>query len=124
MSCHVMPGHGPMALASQVATPSDPPAAIEPRIHAVSMWRHFCSARYLAVVLDLFSRKVVGWGISESLVTPVFSSDLRQAVESRGPKAGELLHHSDRGCQYTSDDYQWTLLTLGGTCSMSRTGCC
>ena len=79
---------------------------------------------YLAVVLDLFSRKVVGWDISESLATPLVSSALRQAVETRSPKAGELLHHSDRGCQYTSDDYQSTLRTLGITCSMSRTGCC
>lgn len=79
---------------------------------------------YLAVVLDLFSRKVVGWDISESLATPVVSGALRQAIESRGPKPGELLHHSDRGCQYTSDDYQSTLRTLGITCSMSRTGCC
>ena len=79
---------------------------------------------YLAVVLDLFSRKVVGWAISESLATPVVSSALRQAVESRSPNPGELLHHSDRGCQYTSDDYQSTLRTLGITCSMSRTGCC
>ena len=79
---------------------------------------------YLAVVLDLFSRKVVGWNLSESLATPVVSGALRQAIESRGPKPGELLHHSDRGCQYTSDDYQSTLRTLGVTCSMSRTGCC
>jgi putative transposase len=79
---------------------------------------------YLAVVLDLFSRKVVGWDISTSLATPVVSSALRQAIESRGPKPGELLHHSDRGCQYTSDEYQSTLRALGVTCSMSRTGCC
>ena len=79
---------------------------------------------YLAVVLDLFSRKVVGWDISESLATPLVSSALRQAVESRRPTAGELLHHSDRGCQYTSEEYQATLRTLGIACSMSRTGCC
>lgn len=79
---------------------------------------------YLAVVLDLFSRKVVGWEISESLATPLVSSALRQAVESRRPTPGELLHHSDRGCQYTSEDYQSTLRALGITCSMSRTGCC
>lgn len=79
---------------------------------------------YLAVVLDLFSRKVIGWEISKSLATPVVSSALRQAVGSRSPTPGELLHHSDRGCQYTSDDYQTTLRTLGVTCSMSRTGCC
>ena len=79
---------------------------------------------YLAVVLDLFSRKVVGWAISESLATPLVSSALRNAVELRKPDTNGLLHHSDRGSQYTSDDYQQTLKTLNMTCSMSRTGCC
>lgn len=79
---------------------------------------------YLAVVLDLFSRKVVGWALSESLATPLVSAALRRAVESRRPETGQLLHHSDRGCQYTSDEYRSTLRTLGITCSMSRTGCC
>jgi putative transposase len=79
---------------------------------------------YLAVVLDLFSRKVIGWSVSESLSTPLVSVALRNAIESRSPVPGELLHHSDRGCQYTSHDYQKTLTTLGITCSMSRRGCC
>lgn len=79
---------------------------------------------YLAVVLDLFSRKVVGWSLSTSLKTEVVNDALRQSIELRRPKAGELLHHSDRGCQYTSDIYQGTLKTLGITCSMSRRGCC
>ena len=79
---------------------------------------------YLAVVLDLFSRKVVGWSISESLATPLVSTALRNAIEARRPDTTSLLHHSDRGSQYTSDDYQQTLRTLNITCSMSRTGCC
>jgi putative transposase len=79
---------------------------------------------YLAVVLDLFSRKVVGWALGNSLVTELVSAALRQAVESRRPDGAKLLHHSDRGCQYTSDAYQQTLRTLGIQCSMSRTGCC
>lgn len=79
---------------------------------------------YLAVVLDLFSRKVVGWSISESLATPLVSSALRQAIETRRPSTEELLHHSDRGCQYTSDEYQRALRTMNITCSMSRKGCC
>ena len=79
---------------------------------------------YLAVILDLFSRKVVGWSISESLATPLVSDALRKAIESRNPNTNELLHHSDRGCQYTSDEYQRTLRTMNITCSMSRTGCC
>jgi len=79
---------------------------------------------YLSVVLDLFSRKVVGWSMSRSLATPLVSCALRQAIESRRPERGELLHHSDRGCQYTSETYQQTLRTLGIECSMSRTGNC
>ena len=75
---------------------------------------------YLAVVLDLFGRKVVGWSIGSSLATGLVSDALRQAIESRRPEGKALLHHSDRGCQYTSDTYQQTLRTLGITCSMSR----
>ncbi|TWT40662.1 Integrase core domain protein [Botrimarina hoheduenensis] len=79
---------------------------------------------YLAVVLDLFSRKVVGWSISESLATPLVGEALRRAIESRRPAGEGLLLHSDRGCQYTSDAYQKTLRGLGVTCSMSRPGEC
>jgi putative transposase len=79
---------------------------------------------YLAAVIDLFSRKVVGWSISDSLATSLVSDALRDAVEKRRPKGSDLLHHSDRGCQYTSDAYQQTLKTLGIECSMSRTGNC
>lgn len=79
---------------------------------------------YLAVVIDLFSRKVVGWAMSTSLATELVSNALRAAVESRRPDGKRLLHHSDRGCQYTSEAYQWLLKTLGITCSMSRTGNC
>ena len=79
---------------------------------------------YLAVVIDLFSRKAVGWSIGASLATELVSSALRQAIERRRPNCRGLLHHSDRGCQYTSDDYQGTLKRLGIACSMSRRGCC
>ncbi len=79
---------------------------------------------YLAAVLDLFSRKVVGWSIGDTLATTLVSDALRQAIELRSPDTKQLLHHSDRGCQYTSDAYQKTLTMLGITCSMSRTGCC
>ena len=79
---------------------------------------------YLAVVIDLFSRKAIGWSIGASLATELVSNALRQAIENRRPDGKRLLHHSDRGCQYTSDAYQTTLRTLGIECSMSRTGCC
>ena len=49
---------------------------------------------YMAVVLDLFSRKVVGWDVSDSLATPLVATALRRAIESRRPIGGELLHHS------------------------------
>ena len=79
---------------------------------------------YLAAVVDLFSRKVVGWSISTSLATDLVRDALRSAIERRRPDCRQLLHHSDRGCQYTSDAYQQTLRLLGITCSMSRRGCC
>ena len=79
---------------------------------------------YLAVVLDLFSRKVVGWSLQRSLETTLVAEALRQAIESRRPTGKELLHHSDRGSQYISDAYQQTLKLLGIECSMSRTGDC
>jgi putative transposase len=79
---------------------------------------------YLAVVLDLFSRKAVGWALGPSLETELVSTALRRAIEARRPEGGQLLHHSDRGCQYTSDAYQRTLRSLGIKCSMSRRGCC
>jgi putative transposase len=63
----------------------------------------------LAVVVDLFSRKVVGWSIGDSLATPLVAAALRRAIESRRPAGKELLHHSDRDCQYTSGVYQRTL---------------
>lgn len=79
---------------------------------------------YLAVVMDLYSRKIVGWEMSDRLTTPIVTSAFRKAIELRRPKRGTLLHHSDRGCQYTSDAFQELLRTMKITCSMSRTGCC
>jgi putative transposase len=54
---------------------------------------------YVAAVLDLFSRKVVGWAVSDSLATDLVREALRSAIEGRRPNGKELLHHSDRGCQ-------------------------
>jgi putative transposase len=78
---------------------------------------------YLAVVVDLFSRKVVGWAIDTSLATDLVAQALRQAIELRQPGPG-LIHHSDRGSQYTSDRYRSILRGLKITVSMSRKGCC
>ena len=79
---------------------------------------------YLAIVMDLFSRKIVGWQVSNRLTTPIVTEALRKAIESRRPETDTLLHHSDRGCQYTSDMFQGILRTMKIKCSMSRTGCC
>ena len=78
---------------------------------------------YVAVILDLFSRAIVGWAIDSSLSTTLPLTALSRAVERRRPEAG-LLHHSDRGCQYTSAQYREVLASHGVTVSMSRTGNC
>jgi putative transposase len=75
-------------------------------------------------VIDLFSRKVVGWNMSDRLTTPLVTVALRNAIESRKPETEKLLHHSDRGCQYTSEAFQKIMRTTYIVCSMSRTGCC
>jgi putative transposase len=78
---------------------------------------------YLAVVLDLFSRRVVGWSMSEHIDTPLVLGALEMALEGRQPPKG-LIHHSDRGSQYASAEYQRALASRGIQCSMSRKGNC
>lgn len=78
---------------------------------------------YLAVILDLFSRAVVGWKCDATASTALTLGALAQAVQRRRPSRG-LLHHSDRGCQYTSATYRAALAELGVTVSMSRKGNC
>ena len=78
---------------------------------------------YLAAVLDVFSRKVVGWSMSERIDTELVKSALQMATTQRLPEPG-LLHHSDRGVQYASDAYQQVLDDLEIVCSMSRKGDC
>ena len=78
---------------------------------------------YLAAILDLYSRAVVGWAMSESLSRDIALRALDMALRSRQPLPG-LVHHSDRGCQYASADYQHELATHGVICSMSRKGDC
>lgn len=76
---------------------------------------------FLAVVLDLYSRRVVGWAFGPALTTALARAALQMAVSHRRPEAG-LLHHSDRGCQYASADYRALLAAHGLKASMSRTG--
>jgi len=78
---------------------------------------------YLAAILDLFSRFVVGWAISAVNDRHLALAALTMALNRRCPETG-LLHHSDRGSTYASEDYQDRLATQGITCSMSRTGDC
>ncbi len=78
---------------------------------------------YLAAVLDLYSRRVVGWAMAKRMDTHLADQALKMAWFTRRP-ATSLLHHSDQGSQYTSDAYLDYLLALGCTVSMSRTGNC
>ena len=78
---------------------------------------------YLASILDLYSRRVVGWALSASLSTDLPLAALDNALVRRAPN-DELLHHSDRGCQYTSGAYREALARRGITVSMSRRGNC
>jgi putative transposase len=78
---------------------------------------------FLAVMLDLFSRRVVGWATSATNDRELALAALRQAVARRRPQPG-LVHHSDRGSPYASDDYRRELRRYGITASMSRKGDC
>lgn len=78
---------------------------------------------YVAVMLDLFSRKVVGWAASERIDTSLALKALDMAVAKRTPPH-DLVHHSDRGSQYASHEYRDALKARAFTCSMSRKGNC
>ena len=78
---------------------------------------------YLAVVLDLYSRRVVGWSLSERLERRLVLDALGMALKQRQPSRG-MLHHSDRGSQYASQEYQQLLAQHGILSSMSRSGNC
>jgi putative transposase len=78
---------------------------------------------YLAVVMDLFSRAIIGWSMSERMTRALVINAFGMAVKRRNPAPG-LLHHSDRGSQYASADYQAILAKYRVICSMSRKGNC
>jgi transposase InsO family protein len=78
---------------------------------------------YLAVILDLFSRRVVGWATSANVDRHLALDALDSALRARRPSRG-LVHHSDRGSTYASGDYRRALATHGIECSMSRKGDC
>ena len=76
---------------------------------------------YLAVVLDAYSRRVIGWALGRKLESCLAGEALEKAIASREPKPG-LVHHSDRGSQYASADYVHRLESCGAVLSMSRPG--
>ena len=78
---------------------------------------------YLAVVLDMFSRRVVGWAMDERITQELTLNALRMAIATRRPRPG-LLHHSDRGSQYAAHAYRRLLAGHGMRCSMSRKADC
>ncbi|HTK65163.1 MAG TPA: IS3 family transposase [Pseudonocardia sp.] len=78
---------------------------------------------YLATVIDIATRRVVGWATADHLRTDLVEEALRQAVRSRRPQAG-VIFHSDRGCQYTSAQFADAARELGVTLSVGRTGQC
>jgi putative transposase len=78
---------------------------------------------YLAGVMDLFSRRIVGWSMACHLRQELVEAALQMAIRQRDPKPG-LIHHSDRGVQYCSGEYRRLMETWGLSASMSRTGDC
>lgn len=79
---------------------------------------------YLAAVLDLFSRRIVGWAMGDHRRDELTQNALEMAIHQRSPGLENLMHHSDRGSQYTSGEYQALLADHGITVSMSSTGNC
>jgi transposase InsO family protein len=78
---------------------------------------------YLAVLIDLFSRRVVGWAMSDKNDEPLTLAALQMAIDHRAPRPG-LIHHTDRGTTYAATSYQDVLAKHGFLCSMSRKGNC
>lgn len=78
---------------------------------------------YLAVLVDLFSRRVVGWAMSDYIDTELALAALQMAHKHRQPRKG-LIHHTDRDCRYASDDYRTALKAIGAKASMSRKADC
>lgn len=77
---------------------------------------------YLAVILDAFSRRAIGWAMADHLEASLAVEALRMAIEARRPAPGSLIHHSDRGVQYACADYAELLAAYQITASMSRLG--
>ena len=79
---------------------------------------------YLAAEMDLYSRRILGWSTHQTLAIELPNEALDQALQARGTSPAGLLHHSDRGCQYTSAGFRRRLELRGITASMSRRANC
>lgn len=79
---------------------------------------------YLAAIIDGYSRKVVGWSVDSHMRTSLVTDALRMAIERQRPGIGEVVIHSDRGCQYTSADFRTLALANGIIPSVGHTGIC
>jgi transposase InsO family protein len=115
--------HGNPVAPNVVARDFEPPAANKVWAGDVTYIATAEGWAYLAVLLDLFSRRVVGWAISDTNDTALALAALNRALKGRVVNAG-LVHHTDRGSPYASDEYRAALAARGIVQSMSRTGDC
>ncbi len=100
--------------------------ALEPNQKWVADFTYIWTAEgwlYAAAVMDLYSRRIVGWSMSDTMQARMVSDALLMALWRRG-RPSALMHHSDQGSQYTSDEFQKLLKSQNITCSMSRRGEC
>ena len=122
----------------RTTTPDPTPPAIPDRVHGqvtapapdvlwvgdITYVRTWEGWLYLATVLDVFSRRVIGWAIADHLRASLVCAALRMAVATRGGSVVGVVFHSDRGCQYTSAEFRALCDTHGVQQSMGKTGVC
>jgi putative transposase len=122
----------------RTTTPEPTPPAIADRVHGqftaagpdrlwvgdITYVRTWEGWLYLATVLDVFSRRVIGWAIADHLRSSLVCAALRMAVATRGGTVAGVIFHSDRGCQYTSAEFRDLCDVHGVQQSMGRTGVC
>ena len=115
--------HALPRLPNVLARRFDPPTPNQAWVADITYIRTQTGWLYLAVVLDLYSRKIVGWAMAPAMETALVCKALHMAIAQRRPDAGMVVH-SDQGCQYASSAYQKLLLVHGLVGSMSRKGNC
>ncbi len=122
----------------RTTTPASTPCTIPDRVHGsftasapdvlwvgdITYIRTWEGWLYLATVLDVFSRRVIGWALADHLRASLVGDALRLAVATRGGAVADVILHSDRGSQYTSAEFQDLCAELGVQQSMGRTGVC